>query len=126
MGAASQRDVVDLVNGHLWLHAADDDALAGDRQQVEFERHAEIVFVLPAGADSRPESFRCRAPGQFRLLDELGPALWHPSFDLQVSQNVRMAPAYDFKLALTRVIEPTGGPGVELATLEDAARWGFV
>jgi len=36
---------------------------------------------------------------------------------------VRMAPAYDFKLALTRVIEPTGGPGAELATLEDAARF---
>jgi hypothetical protein len=26
-------------------------------------------------------------------------------------------------LALTRVIEPTAGPGVELATLEDAARF---
>ena len=34
-----------------------------------------------------------------------------------------MAPAPDFKLALTRVIEPTGGPGGELATLEDAARF---
>ena len=34
-----------------------------------------------------------------------------------------MAPAYDFKLALTRVIEPTGGPGAELAKLEDAARF---
>ena len=34
-----------------------------------------------------------------------------------------MRPAYDFKLALTRVIEPTGGPGAELATLEDAARF---
>jgi hypothetical protein len=34
-----------------------------------------------------------------------------------------MAPAYDFKLALTRVIEPTGRPGAELATLEDAARF---
>jgi len=34
-----------------------------------------------------------------------------------------MAPAYDFKLALTRVIDPTGGPGAELATLEDAARF---
>ena len=40
-----------------------------------------------------------------------------------MSHNVRMAPAYDFKLALTRVIEPTGGPGAELATLEDAARF---
>jgi hypothetical protein len=29
----------------------------------------------------------------------------------------------DFRLGLTRVIEPTGGPGVELATLEDAARF---
>ena len=36
---------------------------------------------------------------------------------------MRMAPAYDFKLALTRVIEPTGGPGAELATLENAARF---
>ena len=34
-----------------------------------------------------------------------------------------MPPAYDFKLALTRVIEPTGGPEAELATLEDAARF---
>jgi hypothetical protein len=32
-------------------------------------------------------------------------------------------PAYDFTLALTRVIEPTGGPRAELATLEDAARF---
>jgi hypothetical protein len=34
-----------------------------------------------------------------------------------------MAPQYDFKLALTRTIEPTGGPGIELATLADAARF---
>jgi hypothetical protein len=34
-----------------------------------------------------------------------------------------MAPAYDFKLALTRVIEPTGEPRAKLATLEDAARF---
>jgi hypothetical protein len=34
-----------------------------------------------------------------------------------------MAHAANFKLALTRAIEPTGGPGVELATLEDAARF---
>ena len=34
-----------------------------------------------------------------------------------------MSEAHDFKLALTRVIEPTGGPGAELATLEDAARF---
>jgi hypothetical protein len=33
-----------------------------------------------------------------------------------VGHNAGMPPAYDFKLALTRVIEPTGGPGVELAT----------
>jgi len=31
--------------------------------------------------------------------------------------------AHDFKLALKRVIEPTGGPGAELVTLEDAARF---
>ena len=30
---------------------------------------------------------------------------------------------HDFSLELTRVIEPKGGPGVELATLEDAARF---
>ena len=47
----------------------------------------------------------------------------HPSFDAQVSHNARVAPAYDFKLALTRVIEPTGGPGAELATSEVAARF---
>jgi hypothetical protein len=29
-----------------------------------------------------------------------------------------MEPAYDFNLALTRVIEPTGGPWAELTTLE--------
>jgi hypothetical protein len=40
-----------------------------------------------------------------------------------MGHNARMPPACDFKLALTRVIEPTGGPGVELATLEDAARF---
>jgi hypothetical protein len=34
-----------------------------------------------------------------------------------------MAHAPNFKLALTRAIEPTGGPGVELSTLEDAARF---
>jgi hypothetical protein len=31
--------------------------------------------------------------------------------------------SHDFKLALTRVIEPARGPGAELATLEDAARF---
>jgi hypothetical protein len=30
---------------------------------------------------------------------------------------------HDFSLELTRVIEPKGGPGIELATLEDAARF---
>jgi hypothetical protein len=34
-----------------------------------------------------------------------------------------MSRACDFKLALTRVIEPTGGPGPELVTLADAARF---
>jgi len=34
-----------------------------------------------------------------------------------------MLPAYDFKLARTRAIEPTRGPRVELATLQDAARF---
>jgi hypothetical protein len=41
----------------------------------------------------------------------------------RVGHNVRMAHAPNFKLALTRTIEPTGGPGGELATLEDAARF---
>ena len=36
---------------------------------------------------------------------------------------MRMSRAHDFKLALTRVIEPTRGPGAELVTLEDAARF---
>ena len=40
-----------------------------------------------------------------------------------VGHNAGMAHAANFKLALTRVIEPTAGPGVELATLEDAARF---
>jgi hypothetical protein len=30
---------------------------------------------------------------------------------------------HDFRLKLTRVIEPKGGPGVELITLGDAARF---
>jgi hypothetical protein len=34
-----------------------------------------------------------------------------------------MANAPNFKLTLTRTIEPTGGPGGELTTLEDAARF---
>jgi hypothetical protein len=34
-----------------------------------------------------------------------------------------MTSEYDFRVALTRVIEPTGGPGIELATLGDAARF---
>jgi hypothetical protein len=33
-----------------------------------------------------------------------------------------MPPAYDFKLALTRVLKLTGGPRAELATLDDAAK----
>ena len=32
-------------------------------------------------------------------------------------------PAYDFKVALTRTIEPTGRPGIELATLADAVNF---
>jgi hypothetical protein len=34
-----------------------------------------------------------------------------------------MAHAPNFKLALTPAIEPSGGPGAELATLEDAAHF---
>ena len=51
---------------------------------------------------------------------------WHHGtsvFERGVSHNGPMSEAHDFKLALTRVIEPTGGPGAELATLEDAARF---
>ena len=40
----------------------------------------------------------------------------------RVRHNAGMAHAPNFKLALTRVIVPTAGPGVELATLADAAR----
>ena len=41
----------------------------------------------------------------------------------RIGDNARMAHAPSFKSALTRVIERTGGPGGELATLEDAARF---
>jgi hypothetical protein len=37
--------------------------------------------------------------------------------------NERIAKAADFKLALAHPIKPTGGPGVLLETLEDAARF---
>ena len=37
--------------------------------------------------------------------------------------DARMARAPNFKLALTRTVEPTGGPGGGLTTLEDAARF---
>ena len=45
------------------------------------------------------------------------------SWSAEASQNARMPKGHDFKLAPTRVTEPTGGPGAELATLEDAARF---
>jgi hypothetical protein len=45
-----------------------------------------------------------------------------PRFAMRVGHNRCMAKAHDLTLALTRVIEPTGEPGAELATLEDAAR----
>jgi hypothetical protein len=51
---------------------------------------------------------------------------WHhrtPVSAFRWANSAGMPPAYDFKLALTRVIEPTGGPEAELATLEDAARF---
>src|SRR5215813_1310268 len=57
------------------------------------------------------------------LRDDRELAPWHPRFRAGVSHNGPMSEAHDFKLALTRVIEPTGGPGAELATLEDAARF---
>jgi hypothetical protein len=40
-----------------------------------------------------------------------------------VGHNAGMTHATNFKLALTRKTEPTAGPGVALATLEDAARF---
>ena len=40
-----------------------------------------------------------------------------------VGHDAGMAHAANFKLALTRTIKPTAGPAVELATLEDAARF---
>ena len=46
-----------------------------------------------------------------------------PSFARAVRYNERVAKAPDFKLALAHLIKPTGGPGVELTTLEDAARF---
>jgi hypothetical protein len=46
-----------------------------------------------------------------------------PRFAMRVGHNRCMAKAHYFKLALTRVIEPTGGGGADLATLEDAARF---
>jgi len=41
----------------------------------------------------------------------------------RIGHNGGMLPAYDFNLALTRVIEPTRGPRAELATLQDATRF---
>ena len=41
----------------------------------------------------------------------------------QARHHGRVAKAPDFKLALAHPIEPTGGPGVSLVTLEDAARF---
>jgi hypothetical protein len=46
-----------------------------------------------------------------------------PRSSVRVVHNADMLPAYDFKLALTRVIEATRGPRAELATLQDAARF---
>jgi hypothetical protein len=40
-----------------------------------------------------------------------------------VGHNVRMRRMHDFKVALSRVIKPKGGPGVNLTTLGDAARF---
>jgi hypothetical protein len=41
----------------------------------------------------------------------------------RLGHNAGMALAPNFKVALTRTIEPTAGLGVELAALEDAARF---
>jgi hypothetical protein len=37
--------------------------------------------------------------------------------------NAHMMSVHDFKVALPRVIKPRGGPGVELVTLGDAAKF---
>jgi hypothetical protein len=42
---------------------------------------------------------------------------------VRVGHNAGMPAAHDFKLALTRPIEPTRGPAVELLTIADAARF---
>jgi hypothetical protein len=51
-----------------------------------------------------------------------GKVHWCFRSSARIGQNAGMAPEYNFKLALTRTIEPTAGPGVALATLADAAR----
>jgi hypothetical protein len=50
-------------------------------------------------------------------------APWHPHLGAELGHNAGMPPAYDFKLELTRVIEPTRGPAAELLTIADAARF---
>jgi hypothetical protein len=60
------------------------------------------------------------------------PTMWRPSSggdpgpkrsERWGTYRLRNCPEFDFKVALTRTIEPTGGPGIELATLADAARF---
>jgi hypothetical protein len=46
-----------------------------------------------------------------------------PRLGVQGGQNGGMEKAYDFEPALTRGIEPAGGPDVELATLADVAKF---
>jgi hypothetical protein len=41
----------------------------------------------------------------------------------RIGHNPRMTKLHDFQAALTRVIKLAGGPGVELATLRDAAKF---
>jgi hypothetical protein len=47
---------------------------------------------------------------------------WRLESSARAVHNAGMAP-HNFQRALTRAIEPTGGPGIELATLADAARF---
>ena len=68
----------------------------------------------PSPADSEP---RRRSPNP----EEKG--TWCFRIAAQIGHNAGMAQASNFKLALTRTIEPTARPGVELATLADAARF---
>ena len=101
--------------------------------QGSFQTHgAGAKMRLPCGRSTifvAPTRRACTSCGS-HLSPGLGPIAAHWCFgsSARVGHNARMTNAPNCKLALTRVIEPTSGPGVEVATLEDAARlsvcWG--